>query len=196
MTTTPIVGSENVLCRAHRRLARSGGVGRHEVASDALEKADCVTGGTGRTGPDRRNGTEKSGARLRSCPPGAGLPVIIDGTDTHPPRETGAGKPTARGVRGHAATFAGLRRFWPNRSGRTARRYIRRDRGMPSLRHCDTAESLTSHIRATAPVPPRASITRLASAFMPAFQHTASEIATPANPNGLAWRNMQADRQG
>ena len=43
---------------------------------------------------------------------------------------------------------------------------------MPTTRHCDTAESFTSHIRATAPVPPSASITRLASSFIPALKHT------------------------
>lgn len=108
MTTTPIVSSGNELCRAHRRLAHDGGVGRHEVASDALEKASSRRAGTGQDGTDRRT-TERTneGARLRSCPPGAGLPLIINGTGTHPPRETGAGKPTARGVR-HASAFAGL----------------------------------------------------------------------------------------
>ena len=57
---------------------------------------------------------------------------------------------------------------------------------MPTTRHCDTAESFTSHIRATAPVPPSASITRLASSFMPTLKHTASEIATPANRSATA----------
>ncbi len=106
MTTTPIVGSENRLCRVHRRLAHDGGVGRHEVASDALGKAACVTGGTGQGFRDRRT-TEKAqkGARMRSCLPGAGLPVIKRGTGTRPPRETGAGGPTARGV--HHAARAG-----------------------------------------------------------------------------------------
>lgn len=106
MTTTPIVGSENVLCRVHRRLAHDGGVGRHEVASDALGKAACVTGGTGQGFRDRRT-TERTneGARLRSCPPGAGLPVIKRGTAEIPPREALSSEPTARGV--HHAARAG-----------------------------------------------------------------------------------------
>ena len=53
---------------------------------------------------------------------------------------------------------AAFRSCSANTSGRSRRRYIRRAFGIPSLRHSDTACGVTSHMTATAPVPPRSSM--------------------------------------
>lgn len=66
------------------------------------------------------------------------------------------------GYLGHAAACSAgcepARESSSKASGRSRRRYMRRDEGIPFLRHCDTAPVVTPSISATFDVPPRRSI--------------------------------------